>query len=867
MSIKVKINNDWVDTNIQAVRGINRVNSEDAYTKEEIERKFATKTEVQTQINNSITKENIENTIEAWLEEDNESTNGGVYTKQESDARYYEKSETDTLLNEFEDAIRDQVNNYKPIVIEGNVTNAADEEDITSENGLLKLKNRSALNGMGYVILRKGKTFAEQVIKANTIYEIRYDFDLNGIEIEVPSNCVLKFTGGNLYNGTLHCEKTTFAELSEKCLTNIHFSGTINNSTVHPSWFNIFPSTSKENITNQQHAFDCLSSFIRCQAECFLTFEAGYYGFGCEGEVQDGWVGNKNYASYRYYALCISGSNLKKLSIVGNGASFINTVKCHYGGWNRNGDVYTKIDDDGTLKYNTIGGGFIYIRLANYLDSLEIHNLTADYTNNRYYGGWTKASPTQSAIQINTDVGHLVISHCNLYNNVTDGIAAVGASFKNVLIQHCNISHSGRSGISLDTSDNAVIDNCNISYSGDMRFELDGYKNEGPGCAINSEPTIGHTKNLTITNCKLYGCAYTYISLGYTNKKANENVIINNIQTKSFKTSYYSTGNRQKDIGIGDNCAYFIAGTVVSSLEITNIKLVNTMFDLYELAVTNRLEDLSTDRVSIVCKDINVYSSKDLEILYNETYQQNRSLLMTNFDTRFKSDNSEVTKDNKNYSIQISKCNIALLNNNLFKTNITGDKNLDVYDIYVYIIESRSGGICINSNIFAKDYITNINNIKVINKAEINSVLVDDFLYRAAKYIEVINELDKNNQVSIIKNVANRDLRVANTSRNSDYASYSKPVNFLKFATDHNNNIYFGVVSDSSQLIRDMDDGSVIINDTGSSTYADVLFSSIKNGGRSAFYGAKKVFHIFLHHLQKLHNLLHQLENACFILK
>ena len=85
MSIKVKINNDWVDTNIKAVRGVNHVNSKDVYTKEETEKKFATKTEVQTQINNSVTKENIENTIEAWLEEDNESTNGEVYTKQESD--------------------------------------------------------------------------------------------------------------------------------------------------------------------------------------------------------------------------------------------------------------------------------------------------------------------------------------------------------------------------------------------------------------------------------------------------------------------------------------------------------------------------------------------------------------------------------------------------------------------------------------------------------------------------------------------------------------------------------------------------------------------------------------------------------------
>ena len=862
MSIKIKLNNDWVDTNIKAVRGVNHVNSEDVYTKEETEKKFATKTEVQTQINNSITKENIENTIEAWLEEDNESTNGEVYTKQESDILFSGKiSKTDIVQNTGQSttsvmsqkAVSDIVDE-----LEWKVTNAADEEDITSieENGKQKLKfadrnyNPQAFSGKGYKILRKNIQTIDGVRKniliqdminnPDTIYEIRYDFDLNGIEIEVPSNCVLKFTGGNLYNGTLHCEKTTFAELSEKCITNIHFSGTINNSTVHPSWFNIFPSTSKENITNQQHAFDCLSSFIRCQTECFLTFEAGYYGFGGEGEVQDGWVGNRNYASYRYYALCISGSNLKKLSIVGNGASFINTVKCHYRGWNRNGDVYTKMDDDGTLKYNTTGGGFIYIKLANYLDSLEIHNLTADYTSSRYYGGWTNASPTQSAIEINTDVGHLVISHCNLYNNVTDGIAAVGSSFKNVLIQYCNISHSGRSGISLDTSDNAVIDNCNISYSGDMRFELDGYKNEGPGCAINSEPTIGHTKNLTISNCKLYGCAYTYISLGYTNKKANENVIINNIETKSFKTSYYSTGNKQKDIAIGENCAVFITGTVVSSLEISNIKLVNTMFNLEKLIVTNRSEDLSTDRVSIVCKDIDVCSSKDLEILYNETYQQNRDLLMTDFNTSFQSDNSEVTKDNKNYSIQISKCNIALLNNNLFKTNITGDKNLDVYDIYIYIIESRSAGICLDSNIFAKDYITNINNIKVINKAEINSVLVDYFLYRAAKYIEVINELDKNNQVSIIRNQVNRDLRVANTSRNSDYASYSKPVNFLKFAADSNDNIYFGVVSDSSQLIRDMNDGSVIINDTRSPTYESVLFSSIKKGGRSAFYGAKK---------------------------
>lgn len=87
MSIKVKINNDWVDTNIKAVRGVNHVNSEDVYTKEETEKKFATKTEVQTQINNSITKENIENII------------GEVYTKAESDARIATKQNVLTAGN------------------------------------------------------------------------------------------------------------------------------------------------------------------------------------------------------------------------------------------------------------------------------------------------------------------------------------------------------------------------------------------------------------------------------------------------------------------------------------------------------------------------------------------------------------------------------------------------------------------------------------------------------------------------------------------------------------------------------------------------------------------------------------------------
>lgn len=109
--------------------------------------------------------------------------------------------------------LRDQVENYKPIVIEGNVTNAADEEDLhaDSETGLIGFANRSSLYGMGYVILRKDKTFAEQVIQTNTIYEIKYDFSVDAANTYIPNKTKFIFNGGNLtiYNGKLNISEKT----------------------------------------------------------------------------------------------------------------------------------------------------------------------------------------------------------------------------------------------------------------------------------------------------------------------------------------------------------------------------------------------------------------------------------------------------------------------------------------------------------------------------------------------------------------------------------------------------------------------------------------------------------------------------------
>lgn len=82
-----------------------------------------------------------------------------------------------------------------------------DEDIDQNEGGKLQFANRvynaQQPNGMGYKILRKDATFASQVTDTNTIYEIRYKFDLNGGTVTIPSGSILKFNGGSISNGSL----------------------------------------------------------------------------------------------------------------------------------------------------------------------------------------------------------------------------------------------------------------------------------------------------------------------------------------------------------------------------------------------------------------------------------------------------------------------------------------------------------------------------------------------------------------------------------------------------------------------------------------------------------------------------------------
>lgn len=100
----------------------------------------------------------------------------------------------------------------------GTINNLADDEDLVSVDkgeslSVLKFADRAynpdRFSGKGYKILRRniidGKNMLTQdmVNQPHTIYMIQYDFDLDGAQITIPENCILKFDGGSLSNGKL----------------------------------------------------------------------------------------------------------------------------------------------------------------------------------------------------------------------------------------------------------------------------------------------------------------------------------------------------------------------------------------------------------------------------------------------------------------------------------------------------------------------------------------------------------------------------------------------------------------------------------------------------------------------------------------
>lgn len=173
-------------------------------------------------------------------------------------ATAYQKPQTGIPETDLSQGVRESLNKADEALQPVDVN----EEDIDlNASGQLQIANRpynaQQPDGMGYKILRKNASFASQVTEANTIYEIRHNFNLNGGSVAIPSGCVLKFNGGKLSNGEIDFNDARI-DAKKKCLETITpATNSIFNSDIRAEWFGVLA----DGVTDNIAALDAMVNF------------------------------------------------------------------------------------------------------------------------------------------------------------------------------------------------------------------------------------------------------------------------------------------------------------------------------------------------------------------------------------------------------------------------------------------------------------------------------------------------------------------------------------------------------------------------------------------------------------------------------
>lgn len=94
----------------------------------------------------------------------------------------------------------------------------------------------------------------------NTIYEIRYDFDLDGKTVEIKENCILKFEGGSLSNGIISGENVEIQNINNSYIfkENLIYNGGFIFEALDIRWFGALPDLKDPNNNGTEcYGTDC----------------------------------------------------------------------------------------------------------------------------------------------------------------------------------------------------------------------------------------------------------------------------------------------------------------------------------------------------------------------------------------------------------------------------------------------------------------------------------------------------------------------------------------------------------------------------------------------------------------------------------
>lgn len=500
-------------------------------------------------------------------------------------------------------------------------------QDSNNKIDAIRFKDRDNSNGMAYKYLRKTKNMIlsqSDFNQANTIYEIRYDFDLNGNTINIPDSCELKFVGGSLKNGYLKGSLlNNIIDLNRIKVDDlgIFFSyfKLKDNQTVIFEKDKVYTSSIDINInasnitingngaTIQSINTEHLSNIIEISPEVAI-----YYGLNIETTI------NSNIVSLGTIASDIQIGDYIQLR---DSANKLN-LSYHNGIY---AIVLDKNENDITLDVPYNSNIITYIEVYKPLDNIKIFNLILGFNSSHGQRGIRLIKCRNSEIyNIKADgLGNLAgiyIDDC-YYTKVHDCV--LSKFFDIDRIVNMNGYGIGASGRNIEIYNNNVYD-CRHCYAGDSRDYISFIHIH--------DNTASYSYN---TYTELNGIQPVIYAGMYDLHGNNKGIIENNVGTTTLLESgkWYGITVRESDVIIRNNTiknnsntfeglaiilselAYNniliennkITGRIVIGSVVTNLQLINNIFN-------DSFIDFST---------ISNNAEKSVNILYNKFYINN----------------------------------------------------------------------------------------------------------------------------------------------------------------------------------------------------------------------------------------------------
>lgn len=272
--------------------------------------------------------------------------------------------------------------------------------------------------------------------RPNTIYEVRYDFDLGGETIEMQEGCTLKFEGGSLNNGILKCYNTIINNANFVTLNNCCFRGTVLSDYVRPEWFGAIGNA----IADDSNA---IISSINCGCDILLTDNAiyGFTEYGNEFSLNGQRIYANKKATFKYLGKWIDYNNPNtayKWIFRFIGESFeINNIRFDLG----KEEWVSRVDVSNEVYMNARKHSLANVTIRK-SSNFKVCNCD-------FIGGI-------HSLDILSECSYFNVDSCTFSKNTADSLYVTDGSH-NGIIQNCHLSDNGDDGYCINVQDAQYI--------------------------------------------------------------------------------------------------------------------------------------------------------------------------------------------------------------------------------------------------------------------------------------------------------------------------------------------------------------------------------------------------------------------------